>query len=41
MGYTPRAEIFDVTSLIPKAQKKWAQRKTLDQTFKIGDRVWL
>ena len=24
-----------------KAQKKWAQRKTLDQTFKIGDRVWL
>ena len=24
-----------------KAQKKWAQRKTLDRTFKIGDRVWL
>ena len=62
MGYTPRAEIFDVTSSIPtvalrlrdwkrareeaqqlmiKAQKRWSQRKTLDQTFKIGDRVWL
>ena len=62
MGYTPRAEIFDVTSSIPtvalrlrdwkkareeaqrlmiKAQKKWSQRKTLDRTFKIGDRVWL
>ena len=62
MGYTPRAEIFDVTSSIPtaalrlrdwktareeaqrlmiKAQKKWAQRKTLEQTFKIGDQVWL
>ena len=62
MGYTPRAEIFDVTSLIPtvtsclrnwkkareeaqrlmiKAQKKWAQRRTLEQTFKIGDQVWL
>ena len=62
MGYTPRAEIFDVTSSIPtvvlhlrdwkkareeaqrlmtKAQKKWAQKKTLDRTFKIGDRVWL
>ena len=24
-----------------KAQKKWAQRKTLNRTFKIGDRVWL
>ena len=24
-----------------KAQKKWAQRKTLDRTFKIGDKVWL
>ena len=62
MGYTPRVEIFDVTSSIPtaalclrdwktareeaqrlmiKAQKKWAQRKTLEQTFKIGDQVWL
>ena len=62
MGYTPRAEIFDVTSSIPmvalclrdwkkareeaqqlmiKAQKKWSQRRTLDQTFKIGERVWL
>ena len=62
MGYTPRAEIFDVTSSIPtvvlhlrdwkearegaqrlmiKAQKKWAQRRTLERTFKIGDRVWL
>ena len=51
MGYTPRAEIFDVTSSVPtvmlhlsdwkkateeaqrlmiKAQKKWAQRKTLE-----------
>ena len=62
MGYTPRAEIFDVTSSVPtimlhlsdwkkareeaqrlmiKAQKKWAQRKTLEWTFKIGDQVWL
>ena len=27
--------------LMIKAQKKWSQRKTLDWTFKIGDKVWL
>ena len=62
MGYTPRAEIFNVASsihtmalclrdwkkareeaqwLMIKAQKKWAQRRTLEWTFKIGDWVWL
>ena len=31
----------EVQKFMIKAQKRWAQRRTLEWTFKIGDQVWL